>query len=168
MSPLQKIAMGLVIVILDAYLGGFDAVPDVLGWLLVLLGVHNLRTVMAASGTLVTLAGLSAVVSGLLLWPGLADSVPESGGWLLSLPQLAFSIVLCRDLARLAAESDDTAARRFRSLSWLLTALAVVPVLVFGGGLDVLLVPTAVLSVAVYVYLVYWLFKVSKKAYALA
>ena len=38
MRPLQSIAMGLVIVALHAEFGGFDALPDPLGWVLVLLG----------------------------------------------------------------------------------------------------------------------------------
>ena len=38
MTPLQRIAMGLVIVVLDTQTP-WDLLPDVLGWLLVLAGV---------------------------------------------------------------------------------------------------------------------------------
>ena len=55
MRPLQSIAMGLVIIALRAEFGGYDALADPLGWLLVLLGVRTLpveperrRTLFAA------------------------------------------------------------------------------------------------------------------------
>ena len=41
MTPLQRIAMGLVIVVLDTQTP-WDLLPDVLGWLLVLAGVADL------------------------------------------------------------------------------------------------------------------------------
>ncbi len=168
MTPLQKIAMGLVIVVLDAQLGGFDAVPDVLGWVLVLLGVRDLRRALAGFSTLVTLAGVSTAVSVALLWPGLADSFPESTGWLLSLPQLAFCIALCGSAAALAVTPDGGVARRFVLLRWVFVALVLAPALLYGGGVDVLLVPVAVVTVAANVYLIYLLFKISKRPYALA
>ena len=46
MTPVQKVAMGLVLVVVDAWFAGFDAVPDLLGWVLVLLGLHGLRTAL--------------------------------------------------------------------------------------------------------------------------
>lgn len=42
MKPLSSVAMGLVIVVLVARFGGYDALPDPLGWLLVLWGVRRL------------------------------------------------------------------------------------------------------------------------------
>jgi hypothetical protein len=42
-TPLQKVAMGLVIVLVDAFFGGYDAVPDPVGWAMVLAGVLPLR-----------------------------------------------------------------------------------------------------------------------------
>jgi hypothetical protein len=166
MTPLQKVAMGLVIVVLDAYLAGFDAVPDVLGWVLVLVGLRDLRVTLTGFGTLLSLAGVAAVISAVLLWPGLVGSVPESTGWLLSLPQLAFCIVLCGSLATLAA-ADQDAARRFAVLRWAFVVLVFAPAVLYGGGVDPLRVPIAVVTVAANVYLVYLLFKVSKRPYAL-
>ena len=42
MRPLQSIAIGLVIIALRAEFGGYDALVDPVGWLLVLLGVRTL------------------------------------------------------------------------------------------------------------------------------
>jgi len=168
MTPLQKIAMGLVIVVLDAYLGGFDAVPDVLGWVLVVLGLVDLRTVLSGSGILVTLATASAAVSATLLWPGLAGAFPQSTGWLLSVPQLAFSIILCASVASLATVDDPDIARRFSWLRWVFVGLVFAPVVLYGGGVDALLIPVAVATVAANLYLIYLLFRISKRPYALA
>lgn len=167
MTPLQKVAMGLVIVVLDADLGGVDAVPDVLGWVLVLLGVLDLRAVLAGFGTLVALVALSAAVSSAQMWPGLLDAVPESTGWLLSLPQLVFCILLCGGVAGLAAADADI-SRRFSWLRWVFVVLVFAPAVVYGGGADVLLVPVAVVTVVANVYLIYLLFRISKRPYVLA
>lgn len=166
MTALQKVAMGLLIVVLDAWMGGFDAVPDVLGWILVVVGLRDLRSVLTGSGVLLTLAVISAAVAVALLSPGLADAFPESTGWLLSVPQLAFSIMLCASMA-LAAADDADLARRFSWLRWVFVALVFAPVLLYGGGLDALLIPISVVTVAANVYLIYLLFKVSRRPYAL-
>ncbi len=153
--------MGLVIVVVDAQLAGFDAVPDILGWLLVLLGVRDLKAHLPNAGTLLGLAGLAAVVSLALVRPDLLDGAPESTGWLLSLPQIVFGIVLSKSMAgKLARERPDV-ARRFGVLRWALLVTAIGPAFLYGAGVDLLLIPLAVLSVAANVYLIYLLFKVS-------
>ena len=60
MTPLQRIAMGLVIVVLDTQTP-WDLLPDVLGWLLVLAGVTVLP--VPDRGTLRTSAVVAALVS---------------------------------------------------------------------------------------------------------
>jgi hypothetical protein len=157
MTPLQKVAMGLVLTLVDPIVAGFDAVPDVLGWVMVLVGLRHLRGRMPVT-TLVPLALLAALVSLATLRPDLLHDLPESGGWLLSLPQIAFSLVLS---AELASVTGSGLAGRFRLVRWLFVAVAVGPVLVYGGGLDVLVIPVAVLAVAVNVYFVYLVFRAS-------
>lgn len=168
--------MGLVVTLVDSYVLGYDAVPDVLGWVLVVLGLRDLRQRLAVS-SLLTLALLSATVSLVLVRPGWTNGLPESTGWVLSLPQLVFSFLLCRELAPLLAPATTTGAggrsadvlertgrtlaRRFRVLGWLFVAAAVGPVLLYGGGVDVLLTPLAVLSVVANVALVYLVFRSS-------
>ena len=165
--PLQKVAMGLVIVVIEADMGGFDALPDVLGWVLVIAGVLDLRTVLAGFGTLLTLAALSAAVSAALLWPGLADSFTESTGWLLSLPQLAFSIALCGSVAAVVPTIESAVARSFSRMRWVFGALALAPAVLYGGEVDALLAPLAFVTVAANVFLIVTLFRISKRPYAL-
>lgn len=156
MTPLQKVAMGLVLTLVDPILGGFDAVPDVLGWVLVLLGLRGLRDRITV-GTLVGLAVVSALVSLATVRPELVADLPESTGWLLSLPQIVFSLLLCLELAG----ADVTRARAFRRLAWAFGLAAAGPVVLYGGGVDVLLVPLALLVVVANVSLVYLLFRTS-------
>ena len=157
MTSLQKIAMGLVITLVDPIIAGYDAVPDVIGWVMVVMGLLELRERVGVS-TLVTLSVVAGVVSLFGLRPGLLADLPESTGWLLSLPQIAVSFLLCTEVAAIVGES---LARRLRVLRWVFAVAAFGPVLLYGGGLDVTLVPLALLSVAANVYLVYLLFRAS-------
>ena len=171
MTPLQKIAMGLVITLVDSEVRGFDGVPDVLGWVLVVLGVRGLRG-RVGLGTLLPLSLVATGVSLALVHRSFTEGLPESTGWLLSLPQIAFSFVLCREVAVLVTQAPpvgraavrragDQIAGRYRVLSWVFVATAAGPVLLYGGGVDAVLTPLAVLSVFSNVYLVYLLFRTS-------
>lgn len=157
LSGLQKVAMGLVIVLVDPVIGGYDALPDVLGWLLALFGVLALRGRLSTSALLplALLAGLVAVPG---IRPDLFAGLPESAGWALSLPQIGFSYVLCHELVR---HTGPPLEGRFRVLRWVFVVVGVGPVLVYGGGLDALLVPLALLAVGAGLYLVYLLFRAS-------
>lgn len=157
MTPLQKVAMGLVITLVDAMVAGYDAVPDVLGWVLVVMGLVELRP-RISTRTLLPLALVSGVASVATIRPSLLDDLHESTGWLLSLPQLAFSFALCGAVAALA---EERLGRRFRALRWVFVVAAAGPVLLYGGGVDALLVPLSVLTVAANVYFVYLLFRAS-------
>ena len=162
MTPLQKIAMGLVIVVVDSYLAGFDAVPDVLGWALALAGIWSMRSGLPGFDGIAASAVLSGLVSVALLRPAWTADLPESTGWLLSLPQLVFTILLCGALATLARTAAADVAQRFRILRWVFVVLVVAPALVYGGGVDALLIPLAVVTVVANVYLVYLLFRVAR------
>lgn len=166
MTPLQKVAMGLVIVVLNADLRGFDALPDALGWVLVILGLIDLRARLDSFTVLTTLAAIAGVVSAVVFWPSINDTVPASTGWLLSLPQLAFCVILSGSLSGLSVKDETVTSRRFSWLRWVFVAVAAAPVLLYGGGVDALLVPLAVVTVAANVYLIYLLFKISKRPYA--
>lgn len=157
MTPLQKIAMGLVVVLVDASFAGYDGVADPLGWSLVLWGLLGLRPHQFGTNGLLWLAGLALVVSVVTYPPQVAERIVSSVGWALSLPQLVFSFVLCVVLAPVAGDLG----RRFRLLRWLFVVLAVVPVIALGADVEVLLDPLAFAVVATYVYLVYLLFRAS-------
>ncbi len=148
--------MGLVIVLVDALFGGYDGVPDPLGWVLVLAGLLPLRDLLRTAALLPT-AVACLLVSVATYPPAVADPLSDPSGWALSLPQLAFGFLLCTALA----PHTDRFAGRFRLVRWLLVVLALGPVLVLGGGVEVLRQPLAFLVVAVQVYLVYLLFRCS-------
>ena len=63
MTPLQKVAMGLVIVLVDAFFAGYDAVPDPVGWAMVLAGLLPLRPRLEGGSGLTMVAGLCLLVS---------------------------------------------------------------------------------------------------------
>lgn len=151
--------MGLVLTLADPQIGGYDAVPDVLGWLLVVLGLRGLGDRIALSATM-PLALLSGIVSLSLIRVDWLGGLPASTGWLLSLPQFAFSWMLCGEVRHLAGPD---LAKRFRLLRWAFLVAAVGPVLLYGGGIDVLLIPLAVIAVTANVYLVYLLFRASSR-----
>ncbi len=151
--------MGLVIVLVDAFFGGYDAVPDPVGWAMVIAGLIPLRPRIESGSGLIMLAGLCLVVSVATYPPAVSGLLDESGGWALSLPQIGFSFMLCTGLAPLA----ERLAGRLLTLRWAFVALAAGPVLVFGGGVEALRSPIALLIVGANVYLVYLLFAASRQ-----
>jgi hypothetical protein len=168
MRPLQSIAMGLVVIGLNAQLpGGYDALPDPLGWVLVLAGVAGLGPDLAHRSALLGLATLAALVSVPLWLPDLDERLHEIDPalpWAANLPQLGFAVLLCHTLATAAAQGEDG-----RATAWLRTAMTafvvvtVLPVLVFGAGLDALEVPTYVAASLAIVLLVWLLFSYASR-----
>src|SRR5689334_14365368 len=83
MSPLQKIAMGLVIVFIpaDFTIGGhaWDALPDPVGWVLVLMGVRALRAHLDLD--VAAWFAVVALVVSIPLWvPQFVDVLPHTVG----------------------------------------------------------------------------------------
>ena len=157
--------MGLVIVFLAARFGGYDALPDPLGWGLVVAGLLPLRRRVPSGGTLTTLAVIAGV-SAVPLWlPVVDERLSAAGQWGVSLPQTVFCVVWCSTLATLVERAGDTEAGRLRMLRTAYLAVLVGPVLVYGGGVTALTAPVAVLAVLANVYLVYLTFKVSRRSY---
>ena len=157
MTPLQGIAMGLVIVLVDASFGGYDGVPDPLGWLLVLWGLARLGPAVVEGHGLLALTVLCLVVSVVTYPPQIAGRLDESGGWALSLPQLAFSFALATALGPLSGWLE----KRFRVMRTVFVGLAVAPAVVIGGDLEALRSPLAFAVAAANVYFVYLLFQAS-------
>lgn len=171
MRPLQSIAMGLVIVALRAPLiGEYDALPDPLGWVLVVLGVRGLPADLHRRHTVVVLAWLAAAVSVPLWFPGFGDAafaIHPSLAWALTLPQLGFATVLCHSLATSADTAED-----HKAASWLRLAMtgfivaAVLPVIVLGAGAGSLEVTADVGAAVVLVVLIWLLFSYSARSWA--
>lgn len=176
MSPLQRIAMGLVIIVLTAPLPAdptpswkqYDALPDPVGWLLVVLGVLALTKVNPAFSTARSLALLAGAVSVVLWFPQVSHQLEDSGAWAASLPQIAFCLVLCRDIGVLATEQeppDLKAARRFGLLVWGFAVLAVLPVIVLGAEVSALADVTVAVSMLVNLALIWSLFAFHRRAW---
>lgn len=170
MKPLQSVAMGLVIVVLTARFHGYDALPDPLGWLLVLAGVVALPEALAQRGTLLTLAGLAGAVSVALWFPAVTDALYDADpslGWAANLPQIAFTAMLCHTLAALATEgADHKAARWLRVTRTFVIAVGLLPVLVFGADMESLEVTSYVLAGASVLLLIWLLFSYASRPWA--
>jgi hypothetical protein len=173
-SPLQQIAMGLVIVVLQAPFPPdaspswqqYDALPNPLGWALVLSGTFALTRADPVFAPTRWLAGVAGLTSVPLWFPQVQHRLDDSGLWFSSLPQIAFCLWLSREIGLQGAQRDppdDYAPKRFGLLVWGFGLLAVLPVLVLGGGFDQLLSTTEVVSWLVNVAFIYYLFRVHRR-----
>ena len=151
--------MGLVIVVLRAPFGGYDALADPVGWGLVVAGLLPLRERLPYGGTVLACAAVAGVVAVPLWLPVVDDRLDPSGQWAASLPQTLCCLVLCVSLAALVTGRRQ---RWFAGLRWLFAVVAAGPVLVYGGRVDALAAPLAVLAVVANVALVYQLFAVHR------
>lgn len=170
MRPLQSIAMGLLIVALRAEFQGYDALPDPIGWALVLHGLTRIPGDLIRRELLRTLAVLALVVSVPLWWPGVDQRLHDlhaSLAWVANLPQLAFAVLLADSLARRAVAHGDVKAP-----GWLRTAMtgfivaAAMPVIVFGAGVDFLEEPTYILATLTLLMLIWLLFTYAHRPWA--
>lgn len=138
MIPLQPIALGLVIVALVVDGGGWDLLPDPVGWALVLLGTSPLP--VRRRGMLLAAATLALLVSVAVWPPGVADRVAEthdSLSWALSLPQAACAVLLADGLRHAAAGAGDRSkAAWFATTETLAVIAALLPVPVLATGAD--------------------------------
>lgn len=166
MKPLQSVAMGLLIVVLVARFGGYDALPDPVGWLLVLWGVR--RT--ADRTALLTLATAALLVACAVWFPAtqeLLDRSDPSLRWAINLPQVLFCVVLCRQLAGLAGAASDTGARAWLRTAMLLNGgLAIAPVLVFAASADDLMPSVHAAAGVVVLLLIVLLFACARRPWA--
>jgi hypothetical protein len=169
-KPLQWIGMGLVVVALTAPSHGYDLLPDPVGWLLVVVGLRALP--VPQRGTLLGCAGVALVVS-CVLWvpsvPTRLDDIDRSLTWAANLPQLVTTILIAHALAQQALLARDTRARRWlRTARDVLVVVTVLPVVVFGGGLDALVGTTYAVATLALVLLIWLLFAYASRPWATA
>lgn len=166
--------MGMVIVVGTAYFPPdptpgwekYDALPDPLGWLLVLYGVFALVRADKVFDSTRWLALVAAAVSVPMWLPQVNHQLDASGGWFASLPQVAFCLVLAREIGMLGARQEPTdgfVVKRFGLLVWGFALVAVLPVVTIGGGVEPLETPTALLATLVTVAFIYYLFRVHRR-----
>jgi hypothetical protein len=170
MKPLQSAAMGFVFVALYARLHGYDAYADPFGWLLVLLGVRRLPRETPLRAAMLATGALALAVSVPLWFPEVRDRLADldaSLGWAADLPAFALVALLCHGLAEAAGTAgDDRAARWLRLLRTAVIVVALLPVVVFGGGVDSLASTAALVAQLLYVALVWLLFSCSGRVWA--
>lgn len=171
MRPLQSIAMGLVIIVLDT-MSAYDVLPDPVGWVLVVLGVRGLPSDLPRRRTLATVALLAGAVSVPLWFPGVADGLYDTHPsllWAVNLPQLGFAALLCFAVTRRAAAAGDAGAAAWaRTTLTGLVVVALLPVLVFGAGIRSLEVPAYLGASLVLLLLIWQLFSWSSRPWITA
>ncbi|WP_157210061.1 hypothetical protein [Nocardioides aequoreus] len=155
MLPLQWVAAGLVLVVLDVYAGGYDVLADWVGWLLALGAVLALRARLG-SGPAVA-AAVSLVVAALGWVPGLLRVDDTSLAWALSLPQAVFCVLLALRLAALLPDQQGI----LRAAGVTNAVVALLPVVVLGGGLTAVVGPLAFAAVAAVLWLCFLLVSVA-------
>jgi hypothetical protein len=169
-------AMGLVIVFLTAAFPAhpspawkqYDALPNPLGWALVIVGAAALVRAGPTFGPARWLAVVAGVVSVPLWFPQLTHHLDASGQWFVSLPQIVFCLWLARQIGvegALQEPRDTYAAKWFGLLVWAFAVVAVLPVLTLGGGLTQLAATTQLVSALVDLVFVYFLFRVHRRTW---
>lgn len=121
--------MGLVVVVLTANFGGWDGLPNPLGWLLVLLGVRAARDHLPSVTSLTVLGWIALAVSVITYPPAATKELDPAATWLLDLPQVAFEVVLCSALATVLGAQG----RWFRTLMWVLVFVGAGPAIAIGS-----------------------------------
>ena len=162
MKPLYAIAFGLVLVAIgptDADPGIFDPLPDPLGWLFILIGLHGLADSLGSGrvGILRFLGAAALVISSALVVPAVARwiATDPSLGWSADVPRFAFFAVLSYELSAAAVRQKATiAAAGFNLAALALLFVLVAPPVAFGGGADAVGTAGEVAAEAVQIVLV--------------
>lgn len=145
--PLLLIGLGLVINILSPRVHGWDVLPDWFGWVLILLGTWAFARTLPSGRLMLGAAGLALVVA-ISQWPPAwqvvdpallnsdADVSTSDASllWALSLPALGWMVLYCLALAGVS-RGDAGTSFWWKYLAAMNVGAAVLPVLVYGGGM---------------------------------
>ena len=176
MSPLQKIAMGLVLVAGYAPFPAhphpswhvYDGLADPLGWILVIAGMRALCRVAPGLDGARWAAWVAGAVSVPLWVPEFSHRLSDSGSWALSMPQTAFCLLLAKGIAD-GAVTEEPGQRylplRFGLLMWAFALLVVLPPIAIGGGVSQLDDVTVAAAFVVNVAFIYYLFRVHRRTW---
>ena len=176
MSPLQKIAMGMVFVAGHAPFPAhphpawrtYDGLADPIGWVLVLAGVHALGKVADGFDGARWAAWVAGAISLPLWFPQVTHALSDSARWALSMPQVAFCLLLVKGIAdgALVEEPNDRyIPKRFGLLLWALGLLVVLPPIAIGGHLHALDNTAVAVGLCVNVAFIYYVFRIHRRTW---
>lgn len=142
LQPLHLVAIGVLLLALEApTAGGWDLLPDPLGWVVIGVGASRLAPTPLLR-PLLALIALAGVVDAALWVPAVLEAVAageEALRWTANLPQLGAILLLCQDLAgRARVVGDQAALTWWRLAAGAYGVLILLPVLVFGGDVEAL------------------------------
>ena len=174
MTPLQRVAVGLLVVFASATWppdpspswARYDLLADPVGWGLVLWGTLALARAEPRFASTRPVAAVAGLVS-LPLWlPQVRHLLDAPTEWAASLPQLGFCLLLARLVAGAAQDHDDLrVVRRFTLLAYGVGVVALLPVVVLGGDVPALAPTAALAALVVDVALVWSLFAVHRRTW---
>lgn len=153
MSPLQRIGVGLILVVLPADFPAhphpawnyYDALPPPLGWALVISGLLGLGAASELDLRATRAAALVAFAVSVPMWfpqinhyivPQYNPGVSQSWQWLVALPSWVFGYLLSKaigDAAMARQPRERGIAGWFGVLRWGFVAAAVLPAVVYGA-----------------------------------
>lgn len=152
-SPLQRIGLGLILVVLPADFPAhphpawnyYDALPPPLGWLLILSGIFRLMRDTELDLRITRTAAVVALLVSIPMWfpqvnhylvPQYNPGVSQSWQWLIALPSWVFGYFFCKtvgDTAIAREPRERGVAGWFGLLRWGFVAAAALPVVVYGA-----------------------------------
>lgn len=161
MKPLSVIAIGLIIVLVDVPVRGFDVVTDIIGWLACFWGLLTMSRLGNWFG--IGLAG-AALGAGVSMFSSTAQN-----GTLAVLDVIATFLVMfgaCSGLMQISRETDPGTASMSNAVRWTLVALLVLTPLSMKFLPQWSLVTLGYLGIAVVVWTLLLLFTRAGRSYA--
>lgn len=137
-QPLLVVALALLIIVIRSDFKGYDALPDPIAWLLIAVACAAFPEDTPRRGAVVASAAL-AMVASVASWPAdwhdkVVDLDP-SLAWAIALPSLAWSALFCLAVAHLA-QAQLSAHVMWTYVAYGFVAAIVLPIVVFGGGVN--------------------------------
>lgn len=133
--PMILIGLGLVINMLSPRIGGWDVLPDWIGWLLILLGTWVFARTLPSRNLMLGAATGALAISAAQWSPRVVDKLGDAEPavlWALSLPALGWLTLYCLAVAGVSRR-DAGSSFWWKYIGGMNGAAAVLPIVVYGG-----------------------------------